>query len=139
MGNKCKWVARLRDSAVYGVTRMTNWKTLFIANVSLWVLSNPVLSQATETLGQIGQYQQNTAEGLYAGAEYFVDFLGFISVVSGIFLWVSAHKKHDSPMVGIVTLIAGIFLVSVDALIQSGSATVFGGTNSSELTQLGGS
>ncbi|MHB8354716.1 MAG: hypothetical protein ACYDCF_09835 [Burkholderiales bacterium] len=95
------------------------------------------MAYAVPTIGQIGSYQQQTATGLAGGLYYFALFFGLLMVVVGIIMWGYAHKKHESPMVAIVIIIAGILLASVMAVIQSGSATVFQGSTQSQVQTLG--
>jgi len=91
---------------------------------------------AVPTLGQIGSYQQQTAQGLSGGLYYFFLFFGLLMAGVGVIMWGYAHKKHESPMIAIAILIAGILLSSITALISSGSATVFNGSNQSQVNKV---
>lgn len=104
--------------------------TLFCAAQSAW---------AVPTLGQIGTYQQGTAQGLSGGLYYFLLFFGLLMAGTGIIMWGYAHKKHESPMIAIGILIAGILLASVTEVINVGSATAFGGTSESQISTVLGS
>jgi magnesium-transporting ATPase (P-type) len=122
----------LRISAIFrhltgSVARWVYGSVLFLVAQSAW---------ATQTLGQIGTYQQTTATGLSEGLYYFALFFGLLMVVVGIIMWGYAHKKHESPMVAIVIIIAGILLASVIEVIDVGSATVFSGTNHSQINSV---
>lgn len=88
---------------------------------------------AVPTLGQIGTYQQQTATGLSSGLYYFLLFFGLLMVGVGIIMWGFAHKKHESPMIAIGIIIAGVLLASVTEVIQVGSATVFTGSSQSQI------
>ena len=98
---------------------------LFLVAQSAW---------AVPTLGEIGTYQEQTATGLSQGLYYFALFFGLLMVVVGIIMWGYAHKKHESPMVAIVIIIAGILLASIIKVIQVGSATAFSGSDSSQIS-----
>ena len=109
------------------VLRKVQWMVglmLFGVGQSAW---------AVPTLGQIGTYQQQTAQGLSSGLYYFLLFFGLLMVGVGIIMWGYSHKKHESPMVAIVIIIAGIFLASVTEVIQTGSATIFTGSSQSQV------
>ena len=88
---------------------------------------------AVPTLGQIGTYQQQTATGLSSGLDYFLLFFGLLIVGVGIIMWGFAHKKHESPMIAIGIIIAGVLLASITEVIQVGSATVFTGSSQSQI------
>ncbi|MBU2759264.1 hypothetical protein HAQ01_13860 [Acidithiobacillus thiooxidans] len=111
-------MARLRSRLATGIV-------LFMAAQSAW---------AVPTLGQIGTYQEQTASGLSQGLYYFALFFGLLMVVVGIIMWGYAHKKHESPMVAIVIIVAGILLASVTEVIDVGSATAFSGSNESQVS-----
>jgi len=94
---------------------------------------------AVPTLGQIGSYQKTTAQGLSGGLYYFLLFFGLLMAGVGVIMWGYAHKKHESPMIAIAILIAGILLSSIVEVIEVGSATAFNGSNESQINKvLGG-
>ncbi|MHB1630858.1 MAG: DUF6750 family protein [Acidithiobacillus sp.] len=112
---------------------------LLIGKAARWVVGLVMFfvaqsAWAVPTLGQIGTYQEQTATGLSQGLYYFALFFGLLMVVVGIIMWGYAHKKHESPMVAIVIIIAGILLASIIEVIQVGSATAFSGSNSSQIS-----
>lgn len=112
---------------------------LFGVVQSAWATSAAVAG-GVPTLGQIGTYQQGTAQGLSSGLYYFLLFFGLLMVGVGIIMWGYSHKKHESPMVAIVIIVAGVLLASLPEVISVGSATVFTGSNESQVnTVLGGS
>ncbi len=112
---------------------------LLIGKAARWVVGLVMFfvaqsAWAVPTLGQIGTYQEQTATGLSQGLYYFALFFGLLMVVVGIIMWGYAHKKHESPMVAIVIIIAGILLASIIEVIQVGSATAFSGSDSSQIS-----
>lgn len=129
-------LAKLGGVASARLSLLASPRLLIASQIGLWAVSSPNMAFATLTLGQVGQAQQATFQGLYTGAEYFVMFLGFMLTALGIMKWISDHKKHESPAAGIAMMIAGILLLSIDAFISMGSATVFGGTDQSTLSTL---
>lgn len=107
--------------------RMARWVT---GLASLLVAQSAL---AVPTLGQIGTYQQQTATGLSQGLYYFLLFFGLLMVGVGIIMWGYSHKKHESPMVAVVIIVAGVLLASVTEVMQVGSATVFTGSSQSQV------
>lgn len=104
--------------------RWVSGVVMFLVAQSAW---------AVPTLGEIGTYQEQTATGLSQGLYYFALFFGLLMVVVGIIMWGYAHKKHESPMIAIVIIVAGVLLASVIEVIQVGSATAFSGSDESQV------
>jgi uncharacterized protein YybS (DUF2232 family) len=115
---------------VSGLKRWFFGILLFLVAQSAW---------ATETLEQLGHYQEGTMQGLAGGAYYFFLFMGLLMAGIGIIMWAYAHKKHESTMVAIAILIGGILLASITEVINVGSATAFGGSSESQLNTVLGS
>jgi hypothetical protein len=124
------WLSQFFTSSHKSVFRLLSFMAMLAS-----ILVAP-MAYAVPTIGQIGSYQQQTATGLAGGLYYFALFFGLLMVVVGIIMWGYAHKKHESPMIAIVIIIAGILLASVMAVIQSGSATVFQGSTQSQVQTL---
>jgi hypothetical protein len=115
---------------VSGRTRWMSGIILFLVAQSAW---------AVPTLGQIGSYQKGTAQGLAGGLYYFFLFIGLLMAGIGVIMWAYAHKKHESPMVGIAILVGGIFLASITEVVEVGSATAFDGSSESQISTVLGS
>ena len=115
-------------SRIYFLTqtvRLMAGLMLFWVAPSVWAASTALTGGSGLTLGQIGTYQQGTSQGLAGGLYYFFLFFGLLMVGVGIIMWGYSHKKHESPMVALVILIAGILLASITEVVDVGSATAF--------------
>lgn len=111
-------------------------KALTISAAFATLLTSPMAAMAVPTFAQIAQNGQSTVQSFGSLAIYVGIFLGIVFVIGGITWWIFAHKRHEPTWPAIAAMIGGFLLASITTYIGSGSATVFNGTNASQVSQL---
>lgn len=97
-------------------------------------MTSPVI-YAAQGFGDIGNNIDSNFTGLTNALKAIAVFTGIAMVVVGLAQIISANKRHESPVGGIVMVIIGAALASLTAVISSGSTTLFG-SDSTELDVL---
>lgn len=112
-------------------------KALFLMGAAAGMIV-PDVASAAVSLGQIGQNIGSNATGMTYGAHMFFVFLGWVMAGVGVLMGFTAHKKHEPATGGILTFLAGVVIISLTAIIGTGSTTLFGSdTSSSPLSSVG--
>lgn len=112
--NQFKWIA-----LVFGVMMV------FLSDVSYAV-----------TFGNIGENVANQTMGAAKAAKFLIILIGLIMVGTGVAGIANAKKTQQPLSTPLTILIVGIVMVSVVALIGSGSESIFGNSGNG-LSDLG--
>lgn len=118
-------------------TRTRKGKALLLLGMAAGLLM-PDLASAAIQFGEIGRNIGNNANGMTYGAHMFFVFLGWVMAGIGVLMGFTAHKKHEPATNGILTFLAGVVIISLTAIIGSGSSTIFGSdTSATPLSSVG--
>lgn len=129
-------VGDVKDGVVRS-TQTRKGKALLLLGMAAGILV-PDMASAAVQLGDIGRNIGGNASGMTYGAHMFFVFLGWVMAGIGILMAFTAHKKHEPATGGVLTFLAGVVVISLTAIIGSGTATIFGSdTSSAPLSNVG--